>query len=402
MSINKIKNLGILDSAVTTAKIADDAVTSAKIADSAVTNTMLAGSIATSKLANQNIGFRNFLINGDMSQAQRGTTFTSQTGVAYHLDRWEMYGYNMGDGVYRVDQSTDAPAGFSNSNKVSCTTADASQDANNQMFFQQMIEGLNSSHINYFVSSPDTVTLSFWVKSNRTGSYSLALKLSDNGSAQDNTSTRIYNSTYSVSVANTWENKTITIILDTNSSTKVVTNGFAIAVQFWLGGGTNRDGSAVNSWINNGNAATASDNLDILGSTSNDWYITGVQLEAGTTASDFENVPYDINLQRCERYYQLLQGFEGSMRGTTNFGCTTMFRTQMRSAPSVTQSGDLQITDGNNDFTQSSVSVSIPASRVTTLGVQLNFVNFSGLTQFRPAGQNTNVNDSKVGADAEL
>ena len=246
---------------------------------------------------------RNVVINGDYTISQRGTSFSSQTGVAYHLDRWEMYGYNMGDGVYRVDQSTDAPAGFSNSNKVSCTTADASQDANNQMFFQQMIEGLNSSHINYFVSSPDTVTLSFWVKSNRTGSYSLGLKLSNNGSVQNNTATRIYNSTYSVSVANTWEKKTITIVMDTSSSTKVVTNGFAMALIFWLGGGTNRDESTANSWINNGNAATASDNLDILGSTSNDWYITGVQLEVGTVATPFEHRSYGQELALCQRYY---------------------------------------------------------------------------------------------------
>ena len=281
---------------------------------------------------------RNIIINGDYTIAQRGTSFTSQTGVAYHLDRWEMYGYTMGDGVYRVDQSTDAPAGFSNSNKVSCTTADASQDANNQMFFQQMIEGLNSSHINYFVSSPDTVTLSFWVKSNRTGSYSLGLKLSDNGSAQDNTSTRIYNSTYSVSVANTWENKTITIVLDTNSDTKVVTNGFAMAVQFWLGGGTNRDGSAANSWIANGNAATASDNLDILGSTSNDWYITGVQLEVGTVATPFEHRSYGQELALCQRYYLESRFPHLISVGSGETDNSTLLPNTMRAAPTVTLS----------------------------------------------------------------
>jgi len=291
---------------------------------------------------------RNLMINGDYTIAQRGTSFTSQTGVAYHLDRWEMYAYNMGTGVYRVDQSTDAPAGFSNSNKVSCTTADASQDANNQMFFQQMIEGLNSSHINYFVSSPDTLTLSFWVKANRTGSYSCGLKLSDNGSAQDNTSTRIYNATYSVSVANTWENKTITIVLDTNSDTKVVTNGFAMAVQFWLGGGTNRDGSAADSWINNGNAATASDNLDILGSTSNDWYITGVQLEVGPVATPFEHLTFGEDLSLCQRYFYVFGGESGAPNiqgygkgGDNTFGFTYPSGS-MRASPSGATSGTWQ------------------------------------------------------------
>ena len=343
---------------------------------------------------------RNVVINGDYTISQRGTSFTSQTGVAYHLDRWEMYGYNMGDGVYRVDQSTDAPAGFSNSNKVSCTTADASQDANNQMFFQQMIEGLNSSHINYFVSSPDTVTLSFWVKSNRTGSYSLALKLSDNGSAQDNTSTRIYNSTYSVSVANTWENKTITIVLDTNSDTKVVTNGFAMAVQFWLGGGTNRDGSAANSWIANGNAATASDNLDILGSTSNDWYITGVQLEVGLVATPFEHRSYGQELALCQRYYQRIgdiarvsYGLANAHSATTVY-CPIRFMTTMRVAPSqttsatngnfyVTGSGQQQttgtVTIGTEGLNPNGVTVSVPVSTLTIgQSFWFNTVNANG------------------------
>jgi hypothetical protein len=193
--------------------------------------------------------------------------------------------------------------------------------------------------------------------------------------------------------------KTVTIEGDT-SGTWLTTNGKGISLVFALSTGSTFLATA-NSW----NASTSygvTGQTQILATNSATWQVTGVQLEADTSASDFEFLPYDVNLQRCERYYQLLQGFEGSMRTSVGFGCTTMFRTQMRSAPSVTQSGALQITDGNADFTQSSTSVSIPASRVTTLGVQLYFVNFSGLTQFRPAGQNTNVNDSKVGADAEL
>ena len=346
---------------------------------------------------------RNIIINGDYTIAQRGTSFTSQTGVAYHLDRWEMYGFNMGDGVYRVDQSTDAPAGFSNSNKVSCTTADASQDANNQMFFQQMIEGLNSSHINYFVSSPDTVTLSFWVKSNRTGSYSLALKLSDNGSAQDNTSTRIYNSTYSVSVANTWENKTITIVLDTNSDTKVVTNGFAMAVQFWLGGGTNRDGSAANSWIANGNAATASDNLDILGSTSNDWYITGVQLEVGTVATPFEHRSYGQELALCQRYYQLSENAHAIGLSSSTIFIAQPLAVQMRASPTIGQTGVFNCQNGSNINTSQS-STGLGSSYSTTREIYLHGVpNFSGLTAKEPyicpVPQN---NSNRLTADAEL
>ena len=198
--------------------------------------------------------------------------------------------------------------GFAYSQKISCTTAHT-QDVNNQFYIQQQIEGVNSSQLNYFVASPDTVTLSFWVKANLTGSYACALKLSDNGSAENNTSTRVYNTTYSISSANTWEKKTVTIVLDSAvGDVQVVDNRFAVSVQWWLGAGTSRDGAAANSWINYGNVSTDADNLDLLGSTSNEWYITGVQLEAGTTATPFENLMYSQQLAMCQRYYQRFQG----------------------------------------------------------------------------------------------
>ena len=247
---------------------------------------------------------RNLIINGNMGTSQRGTSFTGLTGISYNLDRWETTAYTMTGGQYQVDQSTDAPEGFAYSQKISCTTAHT-QDANNQFYIQQQIEGVNSSQLNYFVASPDTVTLSFWVKANLTGSYTCALKLSDNGSVENNTSTRVYNTTYSISSANTWEKKTVTIVLDSAvGDVQVIDNRFAVSVQWWLGAGTSRDGGAADSWLNYGNVTTAADNLDLLGSTSNEWYITGVQLETGTTATPFENLQYGQQLALCQRYLQ--------------------------------------------------------------------------------------------------
>ena len=183
-------------------------------APSVAGNTTLELPATSSTLATQNsLGLRNLIINGNMQIAQRGTSFTGLTGISYNLDRWETTAYTMTGGQYQVDQSTDAPEGFAYSQKISCTTAHT-QDVNNQFYIQQQIEGVNSSQLNYFVASPDTVTLSFWVKANLTGSYACALKLSDNGSAENNTSTRVYNTTYSISSANTWEKKTVTIVLD--------------------------------------------------------------------------------------------------------------------------------------------------------------------------------------------
>ena len=285
--------------------------------------------------------YRNIIINGDMNIAQRGTSFTGLTGISYNLDRWETTAYTMTGGQYQVDQSTDAPEGFAYSQKISCTTAHT-QDVNNQFYIQQQIEGVNSSQLNYFVASPDTVTLSFWVKANLTGSYTCALKLSDNGSVESSTSTRVYNTTYSISSADTWEKKTVTIVLDSAiTETKVVNNGFAVSVLWWLGAGTSRDGAAANSWINNGNATTAADNLDLLGNTSNEWYITGVQLEAGTSASDFEFLPYDVNLQRCQRYFQKIessadwQAFASKNDSTTEVYATLSLPTSLRASPTL-------------------------------------------------------------------
>jgi len=244
-----------------------------------------------------------------MAVAQRGTSFTSQTGVAYHLDRYEISAFNVGDGVYRVDQSTDVPSGqgFVNSNKVSCTTADTSQDANNQLYFQTQLEGTATSLLNYFVASPDTVTIAFWVRANRTGSYSFALKLSDNGSVENNSATRLYNALYSISSADTWEKKVLSITLDSSTSeTKVTGTGFAVGLQFWLGAGTSRDGVTADQWADNGNATATSDNLDLLGSTSNDWYITGLQMEVGSfdanSIAPFQHESFGDSLARCQRY----------------------------------------------------------------------------------------------------
>ena len=370
------------DNTVTTAKLADDAVTNAKLSFN----------------ANQ---YRNIIINGDMSIAQRGTSFTSLSGVSqYNLDRWETIGVSVGSGRYQIDQSTDTPTGFTYSQKISCTTAESSQDANNQLYLEQQIEGLNSSYLNYYVASPDTVTLSFWVKANLTGSYSVALKLSDNGSAIDSGSTRIYPTTYSISSANTWEKKTITITLDSaTTETKVVNNGFAVATQFWLGAGTSRDGEATNAWKNNANGSATSDNLNLLGSTSNEWYITGVQLEAGTTASDFEFLPYDVNLERCQRYYEILPVFEGFFvnvyASTAAYGYQSFTKIK-RANPSITVNGTTTL------FSQGSAySGTLSANNVYPHGVNFLF-NGSGFSVGNSAHVNNNGGTKALEISSEL
>ena len=302
------------------------------------------------------LGVRNLIINGDMRIAQRGTTFTSQTSTAYHLDRWEVSAYNLASGVYRVYQDTDVPSGqgFVNSLRLDCTTANGTQNANEQVYLQQQIEAQNFNHLKYFTASPDTVTLSFWIKSNLTGTYAVQLKLSDNGSAENNTSTQDYNTTYTISASNTWEKKTVTIELDDNATpTKSTGNALGGAISFWFGAGSSRQGRTADSWGANGNATTSADNLNILGSTSNDVWITGVQLEIGSS-TPFEHRPYDMELARCMRYYELINDNNynsyGVMAGDTSQGFKGCIDYQQikRATPTITITGSFLIQGNSN------------------------------------------------------
>jgi len=247
---------------------------------------------------------RNMIINGAFSIFQRGTSFTSQTGVAYHADRFETQAHNVGTGVYKAEQSTEAPDGFYHSLKYSCTTADTSQDANNQFYIQQQIEAQNIYHLKFYEVSPDSVTISFYVRSNTTGSYGMTLKLSDNNSSDVSTDTRIYPTTFTISSADTWEKITKTITLDSSTSeTRPTGNNMGMALVIWLAAGSNRQGATADAWAGNGNATTTVDADDFLGSTSNNFYLTGVQLEVGETATPFEHRSYGDELARCQRYF---------------------------------------------------------------------------------------------------
>lgn len=251
----------------------------------------------------QPTGRKNFLINADMRINQRGDE-TGHSGAAYILDRWETSMYNTGSGTVDVSRATDAPSGFTKSMKFDVNAADSSQDANAQMYIEQQIEAQNIDWLKFYEANPDTVTISFWVKSNLTGSFSATLKLSDNNSSHVSSSTRVYNFTYSISAADTWEKKTKTITLDSSTSeTKATGNNFGMSLAFWLAAGSSRDGVTADTWANNGNATCDSDNLDLFASASNNWYVTGVQIEAGSVATEFEHRSYGEELQLCQRYY---------------------------------------------------------------------------------------------------
>jgi hypothetical protein len=176
-----------------------------------------------------------------------------------------------------------------------------------------------------------------------------------------------------------------------------------MTLDFWLAG-QNTQSSTVGSWYS-GNINMSTNQVNFFDSTSNVFYITGVQLEAGTTASPFEYRQYGTELALCQRYYQKLAGFTGVGGSATDLALSIPFTLPMRSSPSVGQTGVLTVEDiGTADRTQSSTSISIRASRINSVGGAFSMGNFSSLTQFRPFIQCVNFNgtDNYITLSAEL
>ena len=280
---------------------------------------------------------KNIIINGDMSLAQRGTStsgVTTSDGY-YACDRW----YSQTDtGTWTISQSTDVPTGqgFVNSFKMDCTSAGSSNA--DEVMISSKHEGQNLQYLKYGTSSAESLTLSFWIKSNKTGNYYLAMV--NNNSTQD----RVVSFGYTIDSADTWEKKTITIPGDTARSIDN-TNGEELTL-YWLfsAAGAFTDGGVSNTWTNYAaNRFANSDLAGLGGSTADEVYMTGVQLEAGEVASDFEFLPVDVNLERCNRYFQKIDAEyfvvarwnDGSGAGLAQL----TFPKTMRAAPTITFPG---------------------------------------------------------------
>ena len=306
--------------------------------------------------------FRNIIINGDMSLAQRGT---SETGLGngdsgYHTcDRWRFSESGSPTYEFTMSQSTDAPSGqgFSNSLKYDCTTADTALAADDALRLEHRIEGQNLQYLKKGTSNAQKLTLSFWVKSNKTGTYTAEVF--------DNDNNRQNPKTYTIDTADTWEKKIITYDGDTTGALGN-DNDNSFMVNFFLGAGSNwTSGTFSNgTWeaLVKANRVHSSQ-VNLADSTSNEWYVTGVQLEAGSVASDFEFLPVDVNLQRCQRYCNALMDYgDGSVTGNRLFsaqyssgGFTRMSIPRMRIQPTLTYviSGGVIDTDyGSPDLIQ--------------------------------------------------
>ena len=345
---------------------------------------------------------RNLLYNGAMQVAQRGTSAASLSGTGDYrtADRWFINTDNLGTWTNSIE--TDAPtgSGFRRSLKLLCTTADSSPSASDGLNIQQRIEGQDLQRIAKGTASAQQVTLSFWVKANVTGTYVVEL--------YDNDNTRQVSASYSVSASATWEKKSITLPADTTGAFDN-DNGLSLYVLWWLGAGSNFTSGTLNtSWGSVTAANRAVGQTNLASATNNYWQITGVQLEVGDAATDFEFKSYGQELRECQRYYERIAGgglyssyFSGVAANTTSAYILARFSQRMRTQPTSVDYANVELSDLiNSALAVSSVSINITNSGNTAA---LLDVAVSGATQYRTYFmRNTNNAAGYIGISAEL
>ena len=358
-------------------------------ADGSIQNTGAAG-----------FGFKNRIINGAMVIDQRNAGGSVAGVQSYTLDRWQYVASQSGKiTIQQNGGSVTPPAGFKN--YIGLTVANSySTTASDYFYLRQSIEGYNIADFNWGTASASPVTVSFWVRGSVTGTYSIGLHSGANY--------KEYIATYTISAANTWEYKTITIAGPTDG-TWYSNSASGLELFFNLGIGTSSPTwgtSTINEWIavdwapgyTGGNQFVSTSNGSTL-------YITGVQIEKGSTATAFDYISYGHELQLCQRYFQKVAGFTCVGSSATSPGLSIQYVVPMRTSPTVGQTGVLTIENmGTDDKVQSSTSIAIRSSRINSTGAALTLDNFSGLTQFRPYLHNVNHNgtDNYITLAAEL
>ena len=302
-------------------------VTKAKIASSGLQNA--SGSAITSQAG------KNLIINGDMRIDQRNSgSVTTPANNIYTLDRWNA-GLSQSS-KYSVQQVVDAPSGFYNSIKAT-VLATVSLGATDYFMLKHKIEGYNVADLNFGTANPETITLSFWVKSSVTGTFG--------GGIQNSSEARGYAFNYTISSANTWEKKSVTLTGDT-TGTWDKTNGTGLWLNLALGVGTTYSKS-TGSW-GAGPVLSATGATNLLATGSATIQFTGVQLEVGTEATPFENLQYGTQLQLCQRYYEQINtrgtGSEtlgvGIVQSSTSARFYIKYSQVKRAEPTISSSSD--------------------------------------------------------------
>jgi hypothetical protein len=318
---------------------------------------------------------KNRIINGDMVIDQRnaGASVTPTNG-SYGLDRWTFAVTQASKFTAQQNAgSVTPPTGFSN--YLGITSSSAYSILSDDIFYvKQPIEGFNTADLAFGTANAQTVTLSFWVRSSLTGAFG--------GALQNSAENRSYPFSYTISAANTWEQKSITIAGDTSGTWIGATNGIGISVVFGLGNGSTYSGTA-NAWAGAQYFAPTGA-TSVVGTNGATFYITGVQLEQNTSATPFERRLYNQELANCQRYYQTSTNAQGIANSTTtNILFNLSIPVIMRASPSVGLTGVYSASDiYTADATQSAATItSLFGSSSTSLLIGTS--SWSGLTSGR-------------------
>lgn len=340
----------------------------------------------------------NMVVNGGMTVAQRSTSETglgNGTNSYKTVDRYTTY--ISGLGTWTQSQDTNAPEGFGHSLKVLCTAADASPAASDRMLIQTKLEGQDVQSLG-FGNTSNTYTVSFYVKSNVTGTYILE-QYGDSASATGNN----ISTAYTINSANTWERKVITLNVDSGAMTANNTSGLVIT--FWLGSGTNYTSGTLNtSWSSPAAADRAVGQVNLASATNNYWQITGVCLNVGDSAIAFpHDESYGETLAKCQRYFEKINyetnySFIGVGVGASGTVVQAEIKySKKRTAPSVSGTGTFMCYDGTDRAVTSQSFAHVTSTRCT------GFFNSSNISsgraykvQFHSSG------DRNIRIDAEL
>ena len=294
-------------------------------------------------------GNRNVVINGAMQVAQRGTSTAGITTFGYYTaDRWLAYVTTIGTWTQSVENDAPTGSGFRKSLKMLCTTADASPAANDFLSVEQRFEGQNLQQFLKGTSSAKQFALSFWVKSNVTGTYIAEIADADNS--------RAVSTSYTISASDTWEKKTIIFPADTTGALDN-DNALSLLLRFTLGvGSTYSSGTLQTTWASFVSANRYVGQTNLASATNNYWQITGVQLEAGAVATPFEFEDYGVTLAKCQRYYFLMVSGAGKSFGVGAMITAAEMQTDVRFPVSMRTAPSLVATSGTNyyDFSRNS------------------------------------------------
>ena len=339
-------------------------------------------------------GRRRINHNGGMRIAQRGTSSTSN---GYLVDRYKSY--NTTGATFTQSQGTTSPPeGFGHYLKINTDTADTSIGTSEYFQLSHGVEGQDVIGSGWGTSSAIPITLSFWVKSNVTGTYVVEIQ----------TGLGSYESShnYTVNASGVWEYKTVTFPAFTSTAIPMDnTAGFYLS--WWLAAGSTWNTGTISPEWTSGNSGRAAGQVNLFAAQNNYWQITGVQLELGKVATPFEHRSYGDELARCQRYcvvYENGTALAGNAANTSDFQSRFQYPVVMRAKPSasIVSGTDYRISD---DYFSDHVAATLGIAAINTsdLGCRLTLSGFSGLTAGRTyAGVYNTAQDAKIMFDAEL